>query len=70
MNDKARDQARERQERYRKDKVQVSFTTTEEVRSALRKLAEEQGYSTVRGFMEALALGYLHLCDGDSNDCN
>lgn len=61
--DKKREQTRVRMERYRSNKVQVSFTTSREVKEGLEKIAADHGYSTIKEFMEALTKGYMSVTD-------
>lgn len=56
--DRQRELNRIRMERYRKDKTTISITTTKEIKEALYRMADEQGYASFKEFIEALAKGY------------
>lgn len=53
---KKRDRERKRQERS--ERPTISFVTDRQTKEDLLSMAKENGYSTIKAFMEALAQGY------------
>ena len=53
---KKRDRERKRQERL--ERPTISFVTDRQTKEDLLSMAKENGYSTIKAFMEALAQGY------------
>lgn len=56
-----REQARERQRRLRERNSTVSFVTDRQTKEDLLEMAKENGYPSIKTFMEALVKGYRGL---------
>ncbi|MFP5300067.1 hypothetical protein R2R70_02475 [Cobetia sp. SIMBA_158] len=56
-----RERNRERQRRVRANKPTVSFVTDRQTKEDLLSMAQDNGYPSIKAFMEALVKGYREM---------